>query len=143
MVSYSPFAWGSALHHLSPGSGRKIITHSARSCGKINHLTQRRQGAKTRKEQLLCFLCAFYDFAPLREMLLLIQELFHRGACVAGGHNRARFRRGGSRTAPVNPKRFREGASRSAPTTNCELSAVSPTPPVRASTLRAGRHSDI
>jgi hypothetical protein len=43
----------------------------------MNNLTQRRQGAKTRKEQLLCFLCAFYDFAPLREMLLLIQGLFH------------------------------------------------------------------
>jgi len=47
------------------------------SCEKINNLTQRRQGARTRKEQLLCFLCAFYDFAPLREMLLLIQGLFH------------------------------------------------------------------
>jgi hypothetical protein len=48
-----------------------------RSCEKMNNLTQRRQGAKTRKEQLLCFLCAFYDFAPLREMLLPIQGLFH------------------------------------------------------------------
>jgi hypothetical protein len=46
-------------------------------CEKINNLTQRRQGAKTRKEQLLCFLRAFYDFAALREMLLLIQRLFH------------------------------------------------------------------
>jgi len=43
----------------------------------MNNFTQRRQGAKTRKEQLLCFLCAFYDFAPLRETLLLIQGLFH------------------------------------------------------------------
>jgi hypothetical protein len=48
-----------------------------RSCEKINNFTQRRQGAKTREEQLLCFLCAFYDFAPLREMLLLVRELFH------------------------------------------------------------------
>jgi hypothetical protein len=47
------------------------------SCEKINNLTQRRQGAKTRKEQLVCFLCAFCAFAPLREMLLLIQGLFH------------------------------------------------------------------
>ena len=47
-----------------------------RSCEKINNLTQRRQGAKTRKEQVPCFLRAFYDFAPLREMLLLIQGLF-------------------------------------------------------------------
>ena len=47
------------------------------SCEKINNLTQRHQGAKTRKEQLLCFLCAFYDLAPWREMLLLIQGLFH------------------------------------------------------------------
>ena len=47
------------------------------SCEKISSLTQRRQGAKTRKEQLFCFLCAFYDFAPLREMLLLMQGLFH------------------------------------------------------------------
>jgi hypothetical protein len=44
---------------------------------KINNLTQRRQGAKTRKEELLCFLRAFHDFAPLREMLLLIRGLFH------------------------------------------------------------------
>jgi hypothetical protein len=39
-----------------------------RSCEKINNLTQRRQGAKTRKGQLLCFLCAFYDFVPPRGM---------------------------------------------------------------------------
>jgi hypothetical protein len=26
---------------------------------------------------LLCFLCAFCDFAPLREMLLLVEGLFH------------------------------------------------------------------
>jgi hypothetical protein len=50
---------------------------SQRSREKINNLTQRRQGAKTRKEQLLCFLCAFCGFAPLREMLLPIQGLFH------------------------------------------------------------------
>jgi hypothetical protein len=43
----------------------------------INNLTQRRQGAKAREEQRLCILCAFYDFAPLREMLLLVQGLFH------------------------------------------------------------------
>ena len=56
------------------------------SCEKINNLTQRRQGAKTRKEQLLCFLCAFYDFAPLREILLLIQGLFHSwGKCSDRG----------------------------------------------------------
>jgi hypothetical protein len=36
-----------------------------------------RQDAKTRKEQLLCFLCAFEDFAPLREMLLLFGGFFH------------------------------------------------------------------
>jgi hypothetical protein len=29
---------------------------------------------KDRKEQLLCFLCALCGFAPLREMLLLIQH---------------------------------------------------------------------
>jgi hypothetical protein len=54
------------------------VAHTSfRSCEKINNLTQRRQDAKTRKGQLLCFLCAFYDFAPLREMLLPIQGLFH------------------------------------------------------------------
>jgi hypothetical protein len=31
----------------------------------------------TRQEQLRCFLRALRDFAPLREMLLLVQELFH------------------------------------------------------------------
>jgi hypothetical protein len=50
----------------------------------MNNLTQRRQGAKTRKGQLLCFLCAFYDFAPLREMLLLIQGLFHSFKPMSG-----------------------------------------------------------
>jgi hypothetical protein len=43
----------------------------------MNNLTQRRQGAKTRKEQLLCFLCAFCGFATLRETLLFVQGLFH------------------------------------------------------------------
>jgi hypothetical protein len=62
---------------LSLGERAKAQFPSFRSCEKINNLTQRRQGAKTRKGQLLCFLCAFYDFAPLREMLLLIQGLFH------------------------------------------------------------------
>jgi hypothetical protein len=58
-------------------AARGVAQTSFRSCEKMNNLTQRRQGAKTRKGQLLCFLCAFYDFAPLREMLLLIQGLFH------------------------------------------------------------------
>jgi hypothetical protein len=57
--------------------GKHNSQTSQRSCEKINSLSQKRQGAKTRKEQLLCFLCAFYDFAPLREMLLVIQGLFH------------------------------------------------------------------
>ena len=61
----------------SPVGVRGRFAHGLRCCEKMNNLTQRRQGAKTRKEQLLCFLCAFYDFAPLREMLLLIQGLFH------------------------------------------------------------------
>jgi hypothetical protein len=62
-----------------PGLDRRLglVSQGLRSCEKINNLTQRRQGAKIRKEQPLCFLCAFYDFAPLREMLLLIQGLFH------------------------------------------------------------------
>jgi hypothetical protein len=47
------------------------MAHGGRSCEKINNLTQRRKGAKTRKEQLLFF------FAPLREMLLLFQGFFH------------------------------------------------------------------
>ncbi len=58
-------------------SGVLAERKGARSCEKINNLTQRRQGAKTRKEQLFCFLCVFYDFAPWREMLLLFQVLFH------------------------------------------------------------------
>src|SRR5271157_259070 len=41
-----------------------------------NPLTQRRQGAKTRKEHLLCSLCALCDFAPLRGVLLLVQGFF-------------------------------------------------------------------
>ncbi len=48
-----------------------------RRCEKINNLTQRRQDTKTGEEQRLCFLCALCDFAPLREMLLLVQEFFH------------------------------------------------------------------
>jgi len=43
----------------------------------MDNLTQRRQGAKSRKEQLLSFLCAFLGFAPLREMLLLFQGFYH------------------------------------------------------------------
>jgi general secretion pathway protein A len=62
---------------LFPSLWRSLGTQFDRSCEKINNLTQRRQGAKTRKEQLLCFLCAFCDFAPLREMLLPIQGLSH------------------------------------------------------------------
>ena len=62
------------LVHSNPISKRSHT--SQRSCEK-NNLTPRRQGAKTRKEQLLCFPCAFYDFAPLREMLLLIHGLFY------------------------------------------------------------------
>jgi len=38
-----------------------LVAHGIRSCEKINNFTQRRQGAKTRKEQHLCFLCAFYS----------------------------------------------------------------------------------
>jgi hypothetical protein len=57
------------LEEVSPDlSGRKNVAHGVRSCEKINNLTQRRQGAKTRKEQLVCFLCAFYDFVPPRGM---------------------------------------------------------------------------
>jgi hypothetical protein len=43
------------------------------------HPAKRDQGAKARKEQPLCFLCAFYDFVrqPTGEMLLLMQGLFH------------------------------------------------------------------
>ena len=50
----------------------------SRSYERINNLIRQPtdQGAKTRKEQPLCFLCAFYDSAPWREMLLLIQGLF-------------------------------------------------------------------
>jgi hypothetical protein len=82
------------------------IAQGARSCEEINNLTQRRQGAKTRKERLLCFLCAFDDFAPLREMLLLIQGLFHSFASLGSRRpfgsrepqrgERVRFRRGNS-----------------------------------------------
>jgi hypothetical protein len=39
-------------------------------------LTRRRQGAKARRDKLLCFLCTLCDFAPLREMLLLVQGFF-------------------------------------------------------------------
>jgi len=46
-----------------------------RRCEKINILTQRRQGAKARQGKLLCFLCAPCDFAPWREMLLLVEEV--------------------------------------------------------------------
>ena len=38
---------------------------------------RRRQDAKTRKEQLPSFLCAFNNFAPSREMLFLFVQLFH------------------------------------------------------------------
>jgi hypothetical protein len=47
------------------------------SCERTNNLTQRRQGAKTRKQQLTCFLCALCGFAPLRETLLLVPTVFH------------------------------------------------------------------
>jgi hypothetical protein len=58
-----------------------VAQTSVGSCEKINNLIRRLtdQGAKTRREQLLCFLRAFYDFVrqPTDEMLLLIQGLFH------------------------------------------------------------------
>jgi hypothetical protein len=50
-----------------------------------NNLTQRRQGAKTRKERLFCFLRALGDFAPLREMPLFTQELLHTFARSGAG----------------------------------------------------------
>jgi hypothetical protein len=61
-----------------PAPDEAATTPIKRSCEKINNLIPRPrdQGAKTRKEELLCFLCAFYDFAPLREMFLIIQGLF-------------------------------------------------------------------
>jgi len=48
-----------------------------RTCEKIKQLTPRPQDAKTRKEELPCFLCAFGTFAPLREMLLLFGRFLH------------------------------------------------------------------
>jgi hypothetical protein len=41
-----------------------------------NNLTQRPQGARARKEPQLCFLCAFYGFASLRDMHQLIRNYF-------------------------------------------------------------------
>jgi hypothetical protein len=58
------------------------------SCERINNLIRRStdKGAKTREEQQLFFLSVFFDFAPLRETLLLFQEVFHTfwGAGVPG-----------------------------------------------------------
>jgi hypothetical protein len=66
--SYAPTgATGLSRRGWVPGLG---------SCEKINNLTQRRQGAKTRKEQLLCFLCAFYDFAPLLKCFCSSRDYF-------------------------------------------------------------------
>jgi hypothetical protein len=85
------------------------ISQAARSCEKINNLICRLtdQGAKTRKEQLLCFLCAFRDFArqPTDEMLLLIQELFHSFASVEPHDDSACLTSEG-RIVGVCPRRF-------------------------------------
>ena len=67
-----------------PASHFFAVSQGARSCEKIDNLTQRRQGAKTREEQGLCFLCALCDFAALRETLLLVQGLFHSLVSLGG-----------------------------------------------------------
>ena len=48
-----------------------------RSCEQITNLSQRRQGAKERKEELPCFLCVLSGFAPWRETVLLSSGFFH------------------------------------------------------------------
>jgi hypothetical protein len=63
-----------------PGTLNKIgvaLSRPLGTCEKIKQLTPRRQDAKTRKEELPCFLCAFGTFAPLREMLLLFGRFLH------------------------------------------------------------------
>jgi len=86
------------VDEVSPRSGRKNAAHGVRSCEKINNLTQRRRGAKTREEQLFLF------FAPLREMLLPIQGLFH--SFVSRGLSEP------SLTPHPSPARAREGCRR-------------------------------
>jgi hypothetical protein len=48
-----------------------------RTCEKFHNFTQRRQGTEIRNKQLLCFSFALCGFAPLRDALLLAQELFY------------------------------------------------------------------
>jgi len=68
----------SRLPHLS---ALRVAPTWGSSCEKTNNVIRRLtdQGAKTRNEQLLCFLCASYDFVPPRGMkcFLLTQGLFH------------------------------------------------------------------
>jgi hypothetical protein len=46
------------------------LTEACKTCQfSVVLLLKGPRGAKTRKEQLLCFLCALCDFAPLRETL--------------------------------------------------------------------------
>jgi hypothetical protein len=46
-----------------------------KSLNKQKWFTQRRQGAKPRKGQILCFLCIWFDLAPLREIVYLFHTL--------------------------------------------------------------------
>ena len=91
----------------APGGARAgwgvRFSHGVRSCEKINNLTQRRRGAKARKEQLLCSLCALCDFAPLREMLWLFPGSFH-GFLRRGLRSSARFA-----GRPEKPRTFKTG----------------------------------
>ena len=56
---------------------RPISSHGLEGVKKSRQLTQRRQGAKRRKAELLSFLCAFQGLASLRECFSSPSELFH------------------------------------------------------------------
>jgi len=59
VVSFAPCGARAGWADFATAPNRKHRDR-LRSSEKINNLTQRRQGAKTRREQLLCLFCAFY-----------------------------------------------------------------------------------
>ena len=72
----------------SPGRSAQRQFPSKRTCEKIKQLIRQPtdQDAKTHKEELACFLCAFNIFAPLRDMFLPLGRFFHTFRLFSQGH---------------------------------------------------------
>ena len=88
------------VRHKSPRSGRKIAAHRARSRGKMSSFTQRREGAKTAKNNgFVCFLCASASLRLSVKCFCSAQDFFTASPAVgeSARPRRARAPRRGER----------------------------------------------